>query len=128
MLNLEELFSIGEVTKLVEISSKKGEKTQFRIRLLDSANLQKALNAAADTQKDEIAYALELKKQIIARALVGANGQNTFVDEKNPSPDELNNNLQFLGKVHFSLINKIYDEYEKMDNEISNEMDDELKK
>jgi arsenate reductase-like glutaredoxin family protein len=128
MLNLEELFSIGEVTKLVEISSKKGEKAQFRIRLLDSANLQKALNAAADTQKDEIAYALELKKQIIARALVGANGQNTFVDEKNPSPDELNNNLQFLGKVHFSLINKIYDEYEKMDNEISNEMDDELKK
>jgi hypothetical protein len=128
MLNLEELFSIGEVTKLVEINSKKGEKTQFRIRLLDSANLQKALNAAADTQKDEIAYALELKKQIIARALVGANGQNTFVDEKNPSPDELNNNLQFLGKVHFSLINKIYDEYEKMDNEISNEMDDELKK
>ena len=128
MLNLEELFTLGNVSRVVDVKNKDGVTIPFRISLLDTANLQKAINAAANTQSDDVAYAMELKKQIIARSLTSLGGQQLFQDEKNPKPEELKTNLDLLNNNHFSLVNRLYKEYEELDGETTKEVDDEIKK
>jgi hypothetical protein len=121
MTNLEELFSVGNISKEITVKN-----VTFRIAMLNVKVQQEALNGAVDT--DPISHALEIKKQTLARAITHINGNIYIQDVNNPNPETVKHLLEILNKLHFSVINALYDQYNDMDEKIKQDMDDEVKK
>ena len=122
MTTLEQLFAIGFVNETVEILG-----VQFGLTVLDTRRLTDALNAAVDT--DASAQNLNYKCEILARAITSINGKATFVDSNNPTQDEIDYVLNgVIAKLHYTVVNALYEKYEKLDTGIGKQVEDDVKK
>jgi len=122
MTTLEQLFAIGFVNETVEILG-----VQFGLTVLDTRRLTDALNAAVDT--DASAQNLNYKCEILARAITSINGKNTFLDNNNPTQDEIDYVLNgVIAKLHYTVVNALYEKYEKLDTSIGKQVEDDVKK
>ena len=122
MANLEKLFEVGYINEIVEILDVK-----FGITVLDTRKLTDALNASVDVSED--AKLLHLKCEILARAITSINGKSTFNDVNNPTLDEIDKTLNtVLARLHFTVINALFEAYQKLDSEIIKVVSDDVKK
>jgi hypothetical protein len=122
MTSLEKLFDIGFINETVEILG-----VQFSLTVLDTRRLTDALSAAGTTESS--AAFLSTKCEILARAITAINGKQNFVDVNNPTPEEIAKVLNgVIAKLHYTVINALYDEYEKLDKSISKQVEDDVKK
>lgn len=121
MNGLDELFTLGHVADEFEF---KGVK--FRLIVLSAKQFQNALNSSHGA--DAVSKALDYKKHILARAITHIGGNPYFNDENNPTNAEVDKLLEILDRLHYSVIVGLYEKYETMDNEITKEVEDEVKK
>ena len=121
MTSLEKLFDIGFVNETVDILG-----VQFTLTVLDTRRLSEALAAAGPT--DAATQYLNSKCEILARAITAINGKTNFVDVNNPTPDEVAKVLNtVIAKLHYTVVNALYDKYEKLDKTIGKAVEDDLK-
>ena len=119
---LEKLFAVGYVNDTVEFFGVK-----FGITVLDTRRLTDALNAAVG--KDEQAQLLSYKSEILARAIISINGKMNFEDVNFPTQDEIDKILNgVLAKLHYTLINALYEKYDELDKSVAKEVTDDVKK
>jgi hypothetical protein len=115
MASLEDLFTLGTISNNAEVKG-----VNFTVNLLNTRALQDALNASSQT--DETSQALEYKKQILARAISHIGEEKYIKDVEAPETAEINSLLLILNKLHFKVLNKIYDAYENLEKQIGEEM------
>ena len=119
---LEQLFAIGFINETVEILG-----VQFNLTVLDTRRLTDALNSAVDA--DASAQNLNYKCEILARAITSINGKNNFADNNNPTQDEISKVLNgVIAKLHYTVVNALYEKYEKLDQSVGKQVEDDVKK
>jgi hypothetical protein len=122
MTSLEQLFAIGFVNETVDILG-----VQFGLTVLDTRRLTDALNAAVDS--DTSAQNLNYKCEILARAITSINGQSNFADSNNPTKEEISHVLNgVIAKLHYTIVNALYEKYEKLDTTIGKQVENDVKK
>ena len=121
MNGLEELFALGNISGTATVKSH-----TFHMALLDSKSLQQSLNASV--QLDPTAQALEQKMQILARALTNIDGNPTRANDDKSTLDEINALLKILYRLSPTIINEIFDVYDKLSENVSKELDADIKK
>ena len=122
MTSLEQLFAIGFVNETVDILG-----VQFNLTVLDTRRLTDALNSAVDS--DTSAQNLNYKCEILARAITSINGKSNFADNENPSKDEISKVLNgVIAKLHYTIVNALYEAYEKLDKSVGKQVEDDVKK
>ena len=120
-MSLAQLFSLGRVSQVFKIKD-----VQFKLVLLDTRVLSQALEAA-NVVTDEVAQALQYKKQILARALTEIDGEVYIKNEDDPDAEDVLQVNKILNKLHISIINGLYAKYEKLDQTVTKEVNDDLK-
>ena len=121
---IDELFSYGNITEEVKIGS-----VSVKLVPLSTKKMIEAFDASLHL--DSNAQALEYKKQILSRSIVSISGiPPLFEDINKPTSEEIQKVNDLLGKLHVSILNKLYDAFDKLDNDVSKEKEvlDELKK
>jgi hypothetical protein len=108
MAKLEDLFEMGHVSSKVEVKG-----VHFTVNLLNVKMFQDACNASEST--DPTAQNLEYKQQILARSISFINDRQYIEDVDSPKPAEISSLLEILKKLHFSILNKIYEAYDKLE-------------
>lgn len=121
MPGLEELFNYGSLSKEITIGNHK-----VRLNALDARHLQDALNSSYGA--NEVAFSLDYKKKVLARAITHANGVKYIEDPTNPTQEEIEKILAVLDKFHVNIINKLYDFYDSLDTEVKKNLEAEVKK
>lgn len=122
MTSLEQLFAVGFVNETVEILG-----VTFGLTVLDTRRLTDALNSAVDV--DASAQNLNYKCEILARAITSINGKTNFADINNPTKEEIAYVLNgVIAKLHYTIVNALYEKYEKIDQKVGKQVEDDVKK
>jgi hypothetical protein len=122
MNSIEQLFSLGYVSDTVEIKG-----VTFTLTTLDSKRNADALNASV-SEKEETARNLMYRMQVLSRAVTSINGVKQFNDIHNPTNEEISKSLSLMEKFHYSVITTLYDKYQKLDDSVSQNIEEEVKK
>ena len=118
---IEQLFATGRISGSQTI---KGVK--FNFTLLDSRRLQDALNASVEISTD--AQALAAEKQVLARAITNVDGEVCIEDPATPTKVEIDCTLELLNKLHYSIIQQLFESYDKLDKSVTKEVESDVKK
>lgn len=121
MNSIEKLFAFGYATDTVTLKG-----VNITLTVLDSRRIADALNAT--TEQEPTAQALVYRQQVLARAITSINGEQQFVDINKPTPEEVAHMLKIVEQMHYSAITVLYQHYEKLDNAINEDIEDQVKK
>jgi len=122
MNSLEQLFAFGYASDTFDIMGVK-----FTLTVLDAKRLTDALNSSNGDNPS--AQLLDYKQHVLARAITAINGQSQFKNQQEPTAEEINNLLNnVINKFHYSIVNALFDNYEKLDISINNSVEDDVKK
>lgn len=121
LISLKTLLATGNVDTSIDIAG-----NVFSLRLLDTQSLQLAFDAARGV--NSVSRTMDSQRQVLSRSIVSVNGSPTFVNPNVPTTEEIENMYQELGSLHVFVIDKLWDAYDKMEQKVSNELEDAVKK